>query len=190
MGNIGSIINMLKKIGVNATLINKPEQVLESQKIILPGVGSFDNAVSRLKTLNLIEPIKEKAINGTPLLGICLGMQLLGTYSEEGELNGLNIIPGKIIRFKTDQGIKIPHMGWNSVQHKPNPIFQNLSENKFYFVHSYYFQPNDPNHSIGKTHYGSSFTSAVNKDHIYGVQFHPEKSHKYGMHLLRNFSLI
>jgi imidazole glycerol-phosphate synthase subunit HisH len=190
MGNVGSIVNMLKKMGVESILIDTPEQLLDAQKIVLPGVGAFDNAVKRLMDLELYEAIKQTVQKGIPLLGICLGMQLLGTTSEEGELLGLDLIPGNILRFESESGIKIPHMGWNSVQYTPNQIFQNLAENKFYFVHSYYFQPTDPNYSIAKTHYGLSFTSVINKDHIYGVQFHPEKSHKYGMQLLRNFSLI
>jgi len=190
MGNVGSILNMLKKIGVEAMLINDPAELVDVQKIILPGVGAFDNAMKRLHELGLSESIKKSAEKGIPFLGICLGMQLLGTTSEEGVTKGLNLIPGKIVRFKSNNGIKIPHMGWKEVQTNKNLLFDNLEENKFYFVHSYYFVPDETEHSIGETTYGSAFTSAVNNKNVYGVQFHPEKSHKYGMQLLRNFSKL
>lgn len=190
IGNLGSIVNMLKKIGVGSKLISTPEEVGEAEKIILPGVGSFDNAVGLLSKLDLVAAIKDKANLGTPLLGICLGMQLLGTESEEGKLAGLNLIPGKIKRFPSLPGLKIPHMGWNSVKSEDQVLFKNMGDNRFYFVHTYYYAPESYDHSAGITSYGIAFTSYIKKDNIFGVQFHPEKSHNFGMQVLLNFSRV
>lgn len=187
MGNVGSILNMLKKIGVSTIKISQVDHFIEIEKIILPGVGSFDNAMDKLNSLGFSKVIREKVSSETPILGICLGMQLLGSNSEEGDLNGLNLIPGIIRKFPQIDGLKIPHMGWNNVKIVDRKIFNGLEENKFYFVHSYYFEPDNDEHIASKTNYGFDFVSSVNKLNIYGVQFHPEKSHKYGMQLLKNF---
>lgn len=190
MGNLGSVVNMFNKIGIRSILVNKPEEVSKARKILLPGVGTFDNAISKLNHLSLFAEIIEKANSGTPILGICLGMQLLGTESEEGNLPGLNLIPGKIKRFPALQGFKVPHMGWNNVASKEQILFNGLENNRFYFVHSYFFEPSNIDHSFGMTDYGIRFTSYIKKDNILGVQFHPEKSHKYGMQILKNFAAI
>ncbi|HPJ68315.1 MAG TPA: imidazole glycerol phosphate synthase subunit HisH [Desulfobacteraceae bacterium] len=187
MGNLGSIINMLKKIGQDSKLVSMPSEIRSSERIILPGVGSFDNAMRLLRDLHLTEPIREAATKGIPILGICLGMQLLGTKSEEGELSGLDLIPGKIIRFPQLDGLKIPHMGWNQVKFYDERLISGLETNRFYFVHSYYFDVQQPADMAGETVYGITFPSVIRKNNITGFQFHPEKSHKYGMQLLRNF---
>ena len=191
MGNLGSIQNMLKKIGVPSVITSDQEIILNAEKMLLPGVGSFDKAMSNLEELDLIETIKFKAREKFPVLGICLGMQLLANKSEEGKLSGLGLIPGEVKHFNLPSPYKVPHMGWNLVKYKESPLFMNfetLEEARFYFVHSYYFACENPLHSIGVTNYGDDFSSVIQKDNTYGAQFHPEKSHKFGMLMLSNFS--
>tara|TARA_B100000401_G_C52701798_1_gene669498 strand:+ start:17 stop:670 length:654 start_codon:yes stop_codon:yes gene_type:complete len=196
ISNLGSIRNMLRKIGVSSNVITKPEQIVDAHKIILPGVGSFDHGVKALTDLNLIGSIKEAANKGIPLLGICLGMQLLGNKSEEGNLEGLGLIPGSSIKFNfrdIDSKYRIPHMGWNfiSPHDRDHPFLSSLDVNsRFYFVHSYHFVPENMKHSIAKTSYGLEFTSIISSANVHGTQFHPEKSHKFGIQLLSNFSSI
>ena len=186
--NYRSIYNMLKKIGGNAVICSKVEDLNKCKKIILPGVGSYDNAVEKLESSGFEKIIKDKVLSGSPFLGICLGMHLLGNKSEEGELRGLNLIPGKVVKFPQNNKLRVPHMGWNSVNFIDKVISKNLiGHNKFYFVHRYYFIPENPLHNGGYTTYGAKFSSFIKKENIYGVQFHPEKSHKYGMILLKNF---
>lgn len=191
MGNLGSIQNMLKKAGYKAEISSNPHQIEEADKIILPGVGSFDRAMSNLDELGLKVLLQKKASLGTPVLGICLGMQLLADSSEEGVLNGLGLIPGKVVKFNISPDLKVPHMGWNVVEYNPaSIIFQNFKEwdeARFYFIHSYHYIPKDVAHIDGKTMYGDFFASAVSRNNIFGVQFHPEKSHKFGLQLLKNF---
>tara|TARA_B100002051_G_C16631847_1_gene583701 strand:- start:319 stop:915 length:597 start_codon:yes stop_codon:yes gene_type:complete len=187
IGNTGSILNMLHYIGVKAELAITKEDFLDADKLILPGVGSFDAAMNKLNKLGFSELIIEKAESGNFILGICLGMQILGTESEEGSLEGLNLIPGNVIRFN-QQDMLIPHMGWNKVEWKNSKVLSNeLKENKFYFVHSYYFDAKNEKHVLGNTNYGIDFNSIIANKNIFGVQFHPEKSHRYGMQLLKNF---
>jgi len=194
MGNLGSIQNMLKKIGVNSEISSSVAAIKVAERIILPGVGSFDKAMANLESLGLIEPIKKKAGGGTPMLGICLGMQLLANGSEEGNLPGLGIIPGKVVRFNVPETMKIPHMGWNVVKYKETcPLytgFEDMEEVRFYFVHSYHYTCDHDEHIVGTTNYSYDFTSSIQKQNVYGAQFHPEKSHRYGMRLLKNFSDI
>lgn len=197
MGNLGSILNMLKKIGASAQLSSDIKEIESSEKIILPGVGAFDMAMSNIQSLNLKTVLNKKALEDkVPILGICLGMQLLTEDSEEGTLKGMCWIPGHVKRFKFGHqmadNLKIPHMGWNQVNNVANhPLFHHMSEDmRFYFVHSYHFKCHLPENSIGETTYGFPFTSAVAKENIMGVQFHPEKSHKFGMQLLKNFVTI
>ena len=195
ISNLGSIRNMLRKIGVGSEVISRPEEVLNARKIILPGVGAFDNGVEALNKLGLIDPIKEVAKKNIPILGICLGMQLLGNKSEEGILEGIGLIPGTSIKFnfkELDRKFRIPHMGWNYIlPSKKNPLLTGLDQkSRFYFVHSFHFIPNDNDHVLANTSYGFNFVSIVSKKNIYGTQFHPEKSHKYGIQLLTSFSKI
>lgn len=192
MGNLGSIKNMIKKIGHTAEITDDIEVIRRADKLILPGVGAFDRAMSNLKDLDMIALIQEKAKEGTPILGICLGMQLLADSSEEGILPGLGLIPGKVTKFLSTPTLKVPHMGWNILNYTPNQCrlftgFDVFEETRFYFVHSYHYVCSDAAHSVGTSAYGINFTAAVQRDNIVGVQFHPEKSHKFGMLLLKNF---
>jgi glutamine amidotransferase len=193
MGNIGSLLNMFKRIGVKANIESEPEQLLRANKIVLPGVGAFDSAMQRINQKpGLLEVLHQKAnIEQIPILGICLGMQLLTNSSEEGELAGLGWINGSVKRFPSDINIKVPHMGWNiAIPAKQSKLTTGLDEQpRYYFVHSYYVNVLEKSHALMKTNYGLEFDSAIEKDNIMGVQFHPEKSHKFGMKILENFSL-
>jgi glutamine amidotransferase len=194
-GNIGSVLNMIKHVGGRAEVARDAPSVLGASKILLPGVGSFDNAMTRLDNLRLIEPLKARAAQGAPFLGICLGMQLLANRSEEGVLDGLGLIPGQVRRFRSEaevNSLKIPHMGWNRVSPTvDHPLNAGLdSDSRFYFVHSYYFECENPENVLLRTFYGRAFTSGVQRSNVMGVQFHPEKSHRYGMQLIKNFVAI
>lgn len=191
-GNIGSVLNMIKKAGGQAIASANINDIQNASKILLPGVGSFDNAMSKLEELGLVEPIQQKALSGTPTLGICLGMQLFANWSEEGKKAGLGLIPGGVKRFKFDAKdalLRVPHMGWNKVSiSKSHAITEHLEEDaRFYFVHSYHYQCEDAKDVLFSTHYGYDFSSGIQRENIMGVQFHPEKSHRYGMQLFKNF---
>ena len=191
MGNLGSIQNMLKKIGVPSLITSKAEDLVKATKIILPGVGAFDEAMKNLKKLDIIKVLDEMVFEkGVFLLGICLGMQLLTKRSEEGELEGLGYIDAQTVRFNVNSKCKIPHMGWNTVNiKKNNNLFRDMSDlSRFYFVHSYFVKCSDFGDVLTTTQHGQDFCSSLNKENIYGVQFHPEKSHKFGMRLLKNFT--
>jgi imidazole glycerol-phosphate synthase subunit HisH len=194
MGNLGSIANMLKKIGAPAVISSDPEIIEQADKLILPGVGAFDYGMRNLNERGLIPVLNEQVLaHKKPVLGLCLGMQLLTKHSEEGGLPGLGWLDAETVRFKFDVAnavLKIPHMGWNSVQvGQPHFLFANAgTEPRFYFVHSYHVVCADERAVIGKTQYGYDFASVVAKDNIAGVQFHPEKSHAFGMNLLKNFA--
>ena len=197
MGNLGSVQNMFKYIGVKTQIESDPDKIKNASKILLPGVGSFDAAMRKIKENNLIEVLNEKAmIDQVPVLGICLGMQILTNKSEEGKFEGLSWIPAKSINFKSkvDKKLKVPHMGWNTVETNRDSLltlgFNNFDEMRYYFVHSYFVKVDNQENSLLKTSYGVEFDSAIEKDNIYGVQFHPEKSHKFGMKLFENFSKI
>ncbi len=192
-GNIGAIPNMLKKCGTQARIITTPDQLVDAQKIILPGVGAFGRAMQNLNDRGFIYALNHKILQDKiPILGICLGMQLLANDSEESpEATGFGWIPGHVRRFSfTDPSLKIPHMGWNPVR-KTNPdsrLLSELDEARFYHVHSFHYVLDNPTHAAGTTYYGYDFPSIVQHDNIYGVQFHPEKSHRYGLQLLKNFA--
>lgn len=194
LGNIHSIINMLKRIGVDAKYSNVADEIHHADKLILPGVGAFDHAMQALEEIGLIDVLNEAVIkNKKPILGICLGMQLLLEGSEEGRLKGLGWIKGYCRRFKfpaIEKSLKVPHMGWNVVKSlHPNPLLpvDITDETRFYFVHSYHAICENKADILGTTHYGFDFSALIGRDHIFGAQFHPEKSHKYGMQLLKNF---
>ena len=193
-GNVGSIINMLKKIGSKGIISSDPVDILNAEKLILPGVGSFDEGMKNLKDSGLIPHIEEKVlVKKTPILGICLGMQLLSKRSEEGKSTGLGWVDAEVIKFRfNDKKRKIPHMGWNTISvSKQDDLLNDMPDpSRFYFVHSYHFKCNDEQDILTKTHYVHEFTSAIRKGNIIGVQFHPEKSHKYGMKLMKNFSQL
>ena len=191
LGNLRSVSKAVETLGVEVEVTDSSERIEKADGIILPGVGAFHIGMQNLSRLNLLPVLHETISKGTPFLGICLGFQILFTQSEEhGIYNGMNIIRGKVKRFT--HGLKIPHMGWNQVKFKIKnlklKIWNGVSDNSyFYFVHSYYAEPEDRNVIIATTEYGHKFTSAVNKDNVWGVQFHPEKSGDIGLKVLRNF---
>tara|TARA_B110001452_G_C15180345_1_gene410008 strand:- start:88 stop:696 length:609 start_codon:yes stop_codon:yes gene_type:complete len=192
LGNLGSVLNMLKRIGVEGEIKSDLKSIENASKLILPGVGAFDAAMKKLNESNLTSVLKIKALEEkTPIMGICLGMQILMNSSEEGSKAGLGLIDGEVKKFSYDDSqLKIPHMGWNYVYMSRNdaPLINGLGESKFYFVHSYYVKVKDKTNSLLTTNYGIEFDSGVMKDNIYGFQFHPEKSHKFGMKLFENFA--
>ncbi|OFY65943.1 MAG: imidazole glycerol phosphate synthase, glutamine amidotransferase subunit [Bacteroidetes bacterium RBG_13_43_22] len=192
-GNLGSIQNMLKKIRVESIVTSDPHEIASAAKIILPGVGAFDQGMKMLENLGLKDILSKKALEErVPVMGICLGMQLMTQRSEEGTLKGLGWIEAETVRFrfKDTSQYKSPHMGWNFIrQKKDSRLLTNMQpDSRFYFVHSYYIRINDPADILTTTSYETEFTSSFERDNILGVQFHPEKSHKFGMTLLRNFA--
>jgi len=193
-GNAKSIENMLRKIGVKSIITTDRSAIEKATKIILPGVGSFDNAIRELKKIQILPLLNKKVLDeATPTLGICLGLQLFCKSSEEGREAGLSWIDAECRRFKfpPDSKLKIPCMGWNHIKfQKENPLFKGLEAPRFYFVHAYHVVCTNAGNSIATAEYGYEYTVAMQQDNIYGVQFHPEKSHKYGMQLLKNFSEI
>jgi imidazole glycerol-phosphate synthase subunit HisH len=191
-GNIGSVLNMIRKAGGQAIASADPAVLTAAPKLLLPGVGSFDNAMRRLDRLQLIQPLRDCAAAGTPVFGICLGMQLLSFGSEEGNLPGLGLIPGTCRRFQFDQiqiPLKIPHMGWNNAMAcKAHPLVENLEQGaRFYFANSYHYECENQEDVLFKSHYGYDFTSGVQRNNVMGMQCHPEKSHRFGMQLFKNF---
>lgn len=193
MGNLKSISNMLRKLGHESILSNRKDEIAKASKLILPGVGAFDQAMKNIKSLGIYNVINERVINEkTPILGICLGMQLLTKGSEEGIEPGFGWINAKTLRFKKHTSLKVPHMGWNSIQiKKQNSLFDPVEkERRYYFVHSYYVENKQLDHTLATTHYDNKFSSVLHKENIYGVQFHPEKSHNFGMEILSNFAKI
>ena len=190
LGNIGSIINMIKKIGYEAVLSKDPGKISTADKLLLPGVGAFDRGMESLNQSELIPVLNDRVMtHKIPILGICLGMQLLTKKSDEGSLPGLGWINAEVKRFQFAKQKKIPHMGWNTVSAKINhSLFTGLGDApRFYFVHSFYVECKDYNPVMGTTHYGHDFASVIHAHNVYGVQFHPEKSHRFGMQLLKNF---
>lgn len=191
MGNTGSLVNMLRKIGFQSIVTSDVNIIKNAYKVILPGVGAFDTAINRINNINGLREtlITHANVKKTNILGICLGMQLLTKKSEEGVLPGLNFIDAKTLKLPQGKNIKIPHMGWNTT--KPinkNSLLKNFkSELKFYFVHSYYVSVKNKKNISMLSNHGIEFPSAFEQENIFGVQFHPEKSHKFGMQLLENF---
>lgn len=192
VGNLGSIQNMIKKAGVKAEISSDEKVIEQADKLILPGVGAFDNGMQHLIDSGMIPLLNKKVLEEkVPILGICLGMQLMTNMSEEGKLKGLGWIDADVIKFKFEPGskLKIPHMGWNLIYpKKEHYLFDDMyKEPRFYFVHGYYVKNNMTENILAQTHFGSDFTSAIVKDNITGTQFHPEKSHKFGLKLMQNF---
>lgn len=190
IGNVASVKNMLHKNGTTSVVSFDPQTILESEKIILPGVGSFDTAMQRLEQLKLVEVIHNFARSGKPILGICLGAQLLMESSEEGNLPGLGLVKGFCKKFSEIEPLPVPHMSWNEVTFlKSDPLTNfNISGPRFYFAHSYHIMTERNEDILGISRYGHEFTCAVSHDNISGVQFHPEKSHRYGAELFKNFA--
>lgn len=192
-GNIKSVEKALQYLGEETCVTRNPEEILAAEKVILPGVGAFGDAMQKLHQYGLVEVIKEVVNRRKPLLGICLGLQLLFESSEESPgVEGLGILKGKIVRFPEDAGVKIPHVGWNSLQY-PNSgrLFANVPENAFvYFVHSYYLKAEDPQIVTASAWYGTQIHASVEKDQVFACQFHPEKSSETGLRILKNFVML
>jgi glutamine amidotransferase len=192
MGNLGAIPNMLRRLGVSTVVTADAAKIDEAARIVLPGVGSFDTAMAGIERSGIRDVLEQRVIrDGTPLLGICLGMEILGDASEEGDMAGLGWIPGRVIRFRLDPGRgdpPVPHMGWNHVETEhDSQLLHRGEEVRFYFAHSYHFEASEPADVIGRTTWGYRFDSAVQRKNVMGVQFHPEKSHRFGLELLRRF---
>lgn len=192
VANTGSIVNMLGRVGVQATVSSDPGVIDRGTKLILPGVGAFDAGMRSLDQRGLI-PVLDRQVQerGIPILGLCLGMQLFTRKSEEGSLPGLGWLDADTVRFRppASPDVKIPHMGWNTVDvRREHPVLDTSDEDtRFYFVHSYHVANASPDQVLGTTTHGYEFASVIGRDNILGVQFHPEKSHRFGMRLLRNF---
>jgi len=190
MGNLESIANMMRKVGGSPLISGDPSVIAQAGKLVLPGVGAFDKGMSALAETGIRDAVHVAANQGSVLLGICLGMQLLMDSSEEGTLPGLGLVPGRVCLFPKDVGLKVPHMGWNHANPAKNsPLFSLGAEEtpRYYFVHSYYAKCAERADVATTTHYGLEFASAFSRKNILGVQFHPEKSHRYGMALIRRF---
>jgi len=193
MGNLASVKNAFAKLGKDTVVENNPEKFKDYDKLILPGVGAFGDAMEHLKERNMVEPIKEFAASGKPMIGICLGMQLLFESSEEfGKHEGLGLIKGSVTAFdssKFSEPLKVPHMGWNEVaQMTDHPLWKDIEDgSRFYFVHSYYVEAQARDLVAGVCRYGKQFDVALARDNAFAVQFHPEKSSKAGLQLLKNF---
>lgn len=192
MGNLNSVKKILDRMKVRAVVSSKPQDIEDSDKLILPGVGHFGKAMSNLKELNLLDILNEAVlVKKKPLLGICLGMQLLAKKSEEGDAEGLGWFDAEVVKFQVSDKLKykIPHMGWNQIYLKnKSALMKNIPElSEFYFVHSYHLKANDQSDLLNETEYDYIFASAIEKDNIFGVQYHPEKSHDAGAQLIKNF---
>jgi imidazole glycerol-phosphate synthase subunit HisH len=196
MGNLHSIKNMFKKIGYSSIISSDIDVISKAEKIILPGIGAFDNAMQNIEKLGLFDILNQKAlIEKIPILGVCLGMQLMTEGSEEGMLPGLKWIEAKTKKFtfEASKNLKIPHMGWNVVQPTDySSIFKGMNEEeiRFYFVHSYYVHCEKRENILAESEYGGLFTCALHKDNLFATQYHPEKSHRFGMTLYTNFAKI
>jgi len=190
MGNLGSIVNMLDRLGAPAVMTDDVGVLGGCDRLILPGVGAFDRGMAELHERGLVEPLTRRVLDdGVPVLGICLGMQLLARGSEEGERAGLGWIEGGVVRLAAGNGLKVPHMGWNSVQPtRASLLFDEGQDPRFYFVHSYHLVCDDPHDVIATTTYGIDIVAAVERGSVAGVQFHPEKSHRFGLELLGRFA--
>jgi glutamine amidotransferase len=191
MGNLRSVQKALERVGHAATITSDPAVLADADKIVLPGVGAFRDAIAALRARKLVEPIRAAIDGGKPFLGICLGLQLLFDESfEDGRYEGLGVVPGEVVRFKVPAEFKVPHMGWNQVSFRQRPAIMNGIEDgaHFYFVHSYYVVPRDRGVIATETDYSSPFCSSIWRDNLFAVQFHPEKSQAAGLRLLKNFA--
>ena len=190
MGNVRSVMNALSEIGAQSELVAEPAAVSKFDRVILPGVGAFAQAIQRLRTSGMADELDKYVATGKPVLGICLGMQLMcSTSMEDGEHEGLDWIKARVVRFPNMQGLKIPHMGWNGLRYaEDDPLFSGLAEGgDVYFVHSYYVDCTDKKDEIATTEHGIPFASIFRRDNLFGMQFHPEKSQQIGLTLLSNF---
>ena len=195
MGNLGSILNMLERVGATARISGNADEIAQADRVILPGVGAFDTGMQNLSDAGLIQVLTRVAHSGIPVLGICLGMHVIMERSEEGSLPGLGWVKGEVIRFRfAPQGanLRVPHMGWNTVTlQREDPLLAGSdADRRFYFVHSFHVVCSNPSDVVGTTEYGYLFPSVLRHGNIMGTQFHPEKSHRFGMQLLDNFARL
>ena len=194
MGNLRSVQKALEHVGTEALVTSNAEEIGQAEKIILPGVGAFGDAMRELRARNLVEPIKEQIEAGKPFLGICLGLQLLFEVGKEGgDHEGLGVIPGSVVRFPKFDELKVPHMGWNQVGIAKDgcPLLNGVPEDAhFYFVHSYYVEPTNESDIWLSCDYGLTFCASVWRENVFATQFHPEKSQKDGLQILKNFAAI
>ena len=191
MGNLRSVQKGFEKVGYPALISGDPDRIAAADKVVLPGVGAFRDAIARLREAELVEPLVDHALAGKPLLGICLGLQLLFTTSyEDGTHTGLPLLPGAVLRFADEPGLKVPHMGWNHLHiRKPAPLLRDIPDGSaVYFVHSYHALPRDPEVIAATADYPTPFAAVVWKDNIQATQFHPEKSQRIGLTMLKNFA--
>lgn len=193
VGNLASISNMLKKAGIKAELTADPDIIRQASKIILPGVGAFDYCMQQFNASGLREMVTKRVFDEqVPVLGVCVGSQMLVENSEEGNEPGLGWIKGRVVKFRTDRlphGYKIPHMSWTDIHPEGSqPLYAGIDEPRFYFVHSYHIETENPAEVTATADYGYRFTASVGRGHIQGVQFHPEKSHRFGIELYKNFA--
>lgn len=192
IGNIAAVSNMLMRLGIRSVVTSSAQEIEQASKIILPGNGSFDACMKNLRESGLVPVLEEKVLcQKTPLLGICVGAQMLGVTSAEGDEPGLGWLDMQVNKFPAMDGLRVPHMGWNEVwaKNRENPLLQNMEEEaRFYFVHSYYMVPRNPDEIMLLAKYGIEFAAGVSRDNIAGVQFHPEKSHRFGKQLLNSFA--
>jgi imidazole glycerol-phosphate synthase subunit HisH len=193
MANLRSVQKAFERVEAPAEITSEPARVAAADKLVLPGVGAFRDAIARLRETGLDRPIVDHIEKGRPFLGICLGLQLLFTRShEDGVYEGLDILPGEVVRFRDTPGLKVPHMGWNELRLRPGcPLFRGLPEGSaVYFVHSYYAAPRDPGLTCAEADYPAPFTAAVWRDNLFATQFHPEKSQSVGLTMLKNFARL
>jgi len=191
MGNLRSVQKGFEHVGYHAEVTRDPRGIASARGVVLPGVGAFSACMENLRRFALVEPIRAAVQQKTPFLGICLGFQLLFTESEEfGPQKGLDLLPGRVVGFRSENGLKVPHMGWNRIEKKKaSPFLEGVSDGDYvYFVHSYYVVPQDASIVATTTAYGTSFVSSIATDHLFACQFHPEKSQKTGLRILANFA--
>lgn len=190
VGNLGSVLNMFRRIDVDAALVSTPEEIRSAGRLLLPGVGAFDAGMAGLRAKGLEDPILERAASGVPVLGICLGMQMLTTASEEGSATGLGLIDARCVRFLPDPSIRIPHMGWSWVDPRGDHPMRPTAEprQRYYFAHSYHARCDDDADVAAVASHGQTFSAVIVRDNVCGAQFHPEKSHHFGMAFLERFS--
>lgn len=193
MGNLRSVQKAFESLGVEACVCTSAQELKRAERMVLPGVGAFRDAIYELQRQDMTGPVNDHIAAGRPFLGICLGMQLLFDVSyEDGEWPGLGIIPGKVVRFVDRPDLKIPHMGWNTLQfQQPSPLFDGIADGSHvYFVHSYHVVPRDESVVAARTEHGQSFVSVIQRGNLYATQFHPEKSQSVGLRLLKNFASL
>lgn len=194
LGNVLAFQNVYKRLGIGVAVAGSADALDDATKLILPGVGAFDHAMSRFSASGLREAAEELVLGrGVPIMGICVGMQMLADGSDEGDAPGLGWVPGRVRKLSAagrGHATGLPHMGWNDVRPvQPSELFHGLDgDARFYFLHSFYFEPATTESTLAVTEYGQEFTSAISAGHVYGVQFHPEKSHHHGSRLLQNFA--